>query len=165
MPGTVRHQFPFLSAGQAQKELIHNEALALIDIAAGAAVVSAGSDAPPATPQAGECWIVGDAPTGGWVGQAGAIACWSGNGWRFLPPVEGMRARVLDLKLDAVREQGVWRIGPVDALSVEIEGMQVVGARQPAIADPAGGGVIDIEARAAIAALLAGLRTHGLIAT
>lgn len=44
-------------------------------------------------------------------------------------------------------------------------GAQVVTTRQAAVADAAGGATIDTEARAAINALLARLRTHGLIAT
>lgn len=32
------------------------------------------------------------------------------------------------------------------------------------VADPTGGGVVDAECRAAVASLLAKLRTHGLIA-
>ena len=43
-------------------------------------------------------------------------------------------------------------------------GNQVVSARQAAVADAAGGAVIDVEARAALNDLLAKLRTHGLIA-
>lgn len=43
-------------------------------------------------------------------------------------------------------------------------GIAVVGPRQAAVADAAGGATIDVEARAAINALLARVRTHGLIA-
>lgn len=43
--------------------------------------------------------------------------------------------------------------------------VQVVGAQQAAVADATGGATVDTEARAAINALLARLRTHGLIAT
>ena len=46
-------------------------------------------------------------------------------------------------------------------------GVQVVGARGAAVADPAGGAVIDVQCRAQLAALLATLRAatgHGLIA-
>lgn len=42
---------------------------------------------------------------------------------------------------------------------------QVVSTQGAAVADATGGVVIDVEARAAINALLARLRTHGLIAT
>jgi len=46
-----------------------------------------------------------------------------------------------------------------------IHGEQVVGARQSAIASPAGGTVIDEEGRESIAQILATLRQHGLIDT
>ena len=44
-------------------------------------------------------------------------------------------------------------------------GTKVVGAQGAAVADAAGGATVDAEARAAINALLARLRSHGLIAT
>lgn len=47
----------------------------------------------------------------------------------------------------------------------KVNGTQVVAAQQAAIADAAGGAVIDAEARAALNTLLSELRTHGLIAT
>jgi hypothetical protein len=49
--------------------------------------------------------------------------------------------------------------------SMHINSVQVVGAQGAAVADATGGVVIDAEARTAINALLARLRTHGLIAT
>jgi hypothetical protein len=45
-----------------------------------------------------------------------------------------------------------------------VANIQVVGAQEAAIPDAAGGVVIDIEARAALNALLAAVRAHGLIA-
>lgn len=49
--------------------------------------------------------------------------------------------------------------------SLKIGGTQVVGTQGAAVADAAGGAVIDVEARAAINALLARARAHGWIAT
>jgi hypothetical protein len=46
-----------------------------------------------------------------------------------------------------------------------VAGVQVVEAQQPAVPDATGGATIDTEARAAINALLAALRIHGLIDT
>lgn len=46
-----------------------------------------------------------------------------------------------------------------------VSGNQVVGAQQGAIADPAGGGTVDAEARLAVQLILGALRAHGLIAT
>jgi hypothetical protein len=47
---------------------------------------------------------------------------------------------------------------------LRIGGVQVVGARQPEIADQGGGATVDGEARTSIIALLVVLRNHGLIA-
>lgn len=46
-----------------------------------------------------------------------------------------------------------------------VDGLKVVGNRESAVADASGGSVVDTQARVAINALLARLRTHGLIAT
>ncbi len=53
----------------------------------------------------------------------------------------------------------------VNAGAFKVGGTQVVGSQGAAVADAAGGVVIDLEARAALNALLARLRTHGIIAT
>jgi|GEM_PF-3204843 len=38
-------------------------------------------NAPPASPVLGATYIIGSAPTGAWIGQAGAIAQWDGADW------------------------------------------------------------------------------------
>ena len=87
---TPRFALPLLQAGQAQKEIDHNEALVLIDGGLHPLVQTAGDDTPPGSPSPGAAWIVGPAPTGGWSGAAHALALWTGGGWRFLPPTLGM---------------------------------------------------------------------------
>lgn len=47
----------------------------------------------------------------------------------------------------------------------KVSGTRVVAARGAAVADATGGATVDTEARTAINALLARLRTHGLIST
>jgi len=59
---------------------------------------------------------------------------------------------------------GVWEAGIVRAQQVRIDGQTVLRNRQPAAANPAGGSVVDVECRAAVAAILVTLRAHGLIA-
>lgn len=54
--------------------------------------------------------------------------------------------------------------GAVSGASYKVAGTQVVGAQQPAIPDPAGGGTVDAAARGTLVALLQALRAHGLIA-
>ena len=160
---SARFGIPFLAAGQAQKELTHNEALVRIDAALHASVESAGLDTPVLDPNPGLCWIVGNSPTGAWAGQAGAIACWTEAGWRFVPALEGTSAWLKDEQLWAVRESGGWVIGHVRAARVSVDGQQVIGSRGAAVTAPVGGATVDEEARSAIAAILDRLAEHGLI--
>lgn len=161
---TARLALPLIQPGQAQKELDHNEALALLDLATQAVVESVGVDTPPAAPTPGQCWIVGDAPVDAWTGQAKALVGWTNGGWRFVAARDGMtawsRADGQPIRFDGSR----WLIGTLSASALEIGGNKIVGPRQPAIAPPTAGTIIDAEARAAVDAILAALREHGLIA-
>jgi|CXWL01.1.fsa_nt_gi hypothetical protein len=161
---TPRLGFPLLASGQAQKEVTHNEALILADALVQPVVLAVAPPAIPDTPLPGQCWVVGNGAGGAWSGHDNAIACWSEGGWRFVASREGMSAWSLSDALPARREAGGWVLGQIGATSVRIGGNQVVGARQPAIANPAGGAIIDAEVRVALAAILAALAAHGLIA-
>lgn len=161
---TPRLLLPLLQPGQAQKELDHNEALALLDIATQPVVESVGENEPPADPAPGQCWATGAEPTGAWAGHAHSLAGWTEGGWRFVAAVEGATAWSRADGVYAQWRAGSWRIGEIVARSVAIDGQAVIGPRQPPIADPTGGTVIDSEGRAAIIAILDVLRRHGLIA-
>lgn len=163
MDSTARFALPLLHPGQAQKELFHNEALTLADALLQPCAEAAGIDDPPAEPATGQCWLVGDSPAGAWAGEAGALALWTGSGWRFVAPREGMTVWVADDALDARYVGGAWQTGRLQGTRLELDGEQVVGPREPAIDDPDGGGVVDAEARIAIVAILEALRAHGLI--
>ena len=89
MPQTVRLGLPFIVASQAQKEITHNASLELLDALVQASVISIGDDAPPGSPAAGDCYVVGDDPTGAWIGQAHKLAYYT-TGWNFLAPWPGM---------------------------------------------------------------------------
>ena len=164
MSDTARFALPLLESGQAQKELTHNEALARIDIGLHAGVEEAGLDVPPAQPSVGQCWIVGPAPTGAWIGYAGALAGWTGGGWRFLSPRDGMRVWNRAASRAVVRVGTAWEDGVVRARGILVDDVQVVGAAQPAVPAPMGGATIDAEARVAIGRILARLTAHGLLA-
>lgn len=162
---TDRLSFPLLAVGQAQKELTHNEALTIADMLIQPVVQSIAPPAIPNSPVPGQCWIVGDNATGAWAGQDGAIACWTAGGWRFAAAADGMQIWSLDDDLPAIRRVGQWQVGYLRAASIDVGGQRVVGARKPAIEDPNGWALIDMEARAGIIAILGALRSHGLIAT
>jgi len=162
---SVRLGLPLLQTGQAQKEWSHNEALTLLDFAVQPVVEAVGVDTPPAAPVRGACWVVGAVPSGAWTGQAGALAGWTDGGWRFIAAREGMAAWSSADVAIARFSSGSWTVGELRGTRLVLAGAAVVGARQAAIATPVGGSAIDTEARAAIAAVLVALRTHGLIAT
>jgi hypothetical protein len=159
---TARFALPLLVAGQAQKEIHHNEAITRLDLLTQAAAEAHGMDDPPAEPFAGQCWIIGAAPTGDWLGHAGEVAGWTEAGWRFVTPQEGMQLWLDETHGFARFIGGAWQTGLTHG-RLFVEGQQVIGPRLNAIAEPVGGTVVDAEARAAVSAVLVALRAHGLI--
>lgn len=161
---TPRLALPLLQPGQAQKELDHNEALALLDIATMPVVESVGLDIPPSDPAPGQCWATGATPTGAWAGHAYSLAGWTDGGWRFVLACEGTAAWSRADGVSVAFRAGDWLVGVLDGRSVVIDGEAVVGPRRPPINGPAGGATIDAECRAAVAGILDALQHHGLIA-
>jgi Protein of unknown function (DUF2793) len=89
-------------------------------------------------------WREGTSPTGSWLSYANHIASWNGGGWRYLIAEPGMRVFDRQLATHVVYGANGWI--------------------EPAlIADPTLGSVIDIEARAAISAILQVLRQSAAI--
>lgn len=165
MDGTARWAMPMLFAGQAQKELHHNEALTLIDALLHGQVQSADVGVPPGAPTPGQCWIVADGASGAWTGQAGAVASWSEGGWRFIAPRAGLRMDVADRGHAFFHDGTQWRSAAIREDGFYLNEQRVIGERRDAISAPSGGGVIDVEVRSAVLDILLALRAHGLIAT
>jgi Protein of unknown function (DUF2793) len=161
---TDRLSLPLLVAGQAQKEVTHNEALTLLDTLVQPVVVAVAPSAIPPAPVPGQSWIVGSSPGGVWAGKEGHIASWTSGGWRFCAPREGMILWSLADTLVVRRTSSAWVVGVETASSLAINGQQVVGSRGSGILDPVGGGNVDAESRLAIGSILSTLRLHGLIA-
>ena len=163
MDGTPRWALPFLFAGQAQKEMFHNEALVRIDALVHGVAQSADLASPPVAPEIGQCWIIADGATGAWDGNDGAVALWTEGGWRFIAAQAGLWLLVVDRDHALHHDGSAWRGGAERSDGLYIDDVKVVGARQPGIPAPTGGVTIDSEARNSIALILAALRAHGLI--
>lgn len=159
-----RFALPLLQAGQAQKELTHNEALALIDMLLHAQVESMTVATPPGGAAVGQCWVVAAGGTGTWVGHDGHLACLTSGGWRFVAPRKGLGVSCVADGRTYSHDGTIWQPDPVRPDGLYISGSRVVAARQAAIADPTGGSVTDTQARTAISAILTAMRSHGLIA-
>ena len=163
MSATPRLALPMLSAGQAQKELTHNEALQTLDALVAAGVEEGPRAAPPPSPTVGACYIVSTTPSGAWAGKPQHLACYTSGGWRLLPPTEGMNVYVTSSSIWATYRSGGWETGTVRGTTLVLGGQQVVGGRIAAIPSATGGTTIDAEARSTIDQILAALRQHGLI--
>jgi|SRR6218665_115916 len=160
---SARFALPFILPGQAQKEAFHNEALALVDAALHACAAGDPTGDIPGDPAPGESWLVAPGAGGAWAGKAGNLATWTEGGWRFTPPVPGMTAWNIDAGYRLHWTGTAWSDGEWPVATLTIGGQQVVGPRLETVPSPSGGTTIDTEARAAVAAVIVALRTHGLI--
>lgn len=148
---TTRFALPLLVPGQAQKDVTHNEALWAVDLLLHPEFESAEETAPPADPQPGRMWIVPPGASGAWAERGGSIAAWTEAGWRFLAPAPGTTGWLKPAGRRIRWDGSAWRNeGPKD--------------RPPAaLSAPAGGAVVDAEARAAIVELQTLLRSLGFV--
>ncbi len=137
-----RFSLPLLFAGQAQKEFTVNEALARADALLHCAI-EAQTATPPGSPAEGACWLVASSATGDWTGHSGEIACREAGAWLFVTPRDGMR--ILNR---ATGQQMFYR-----------SGWQAPAAPSA----PSGGTTIDTQARSTINALIAALKTAGIL--
>jgi len=110
MSNSLRLGLPFLDAAQAQKHVTVNEALALLDMAAGGRVETMGSATPPATPADGDSHIVPAGAGGTWAGHEGKVALCLNGGWDFVLPWAGWRLWVADLSGEVVYDGTAWQV-------------------------------------------------------
>lgn len=106
---TSRWALPLLAAGQAQKEITHNEALLAIDRWLHLAVISRSTVVQPVTSLPGDCHIVGPAAGGEWQGKDAAVALFDGFGWSFVTPRAGCLAWVRDENVLVVFDASHWQ--------------------------------------------------------
>lgn len=163
MSDTIHWALPLLAAGQAQKEITHNESVMIIDRLLHPAVISRGLSAPPAEPGPGDTYIVGEVPVAEWVDQARMLATFDGQSWAFTAPRSGCLAWIGDEAIFAYFSGTNWSDGEWPAQGLRISGRAVLAAPPLAIAPPAGGETIDSECRATLEALLSILSNQGII--
>lgn len=80
---------PYIMPSQAQKHVIHNESLRILDAVVHITVETAGTDMPPDEPAEGHRCLVGDAPAGAFAGHEGEIAAFQDGAWAFFVPRPG----------------------------------------------------------------------------
>ena len=110
MSNSPRIGLPFLDAAQAQKHVTMNEALARLDVVAGARVETMALASPPAAPNEGEAHLVPTAAGGAWAGQDGNVAVFLNGGWDFITPWAGWRLWVASDTGFAVHDGVDWQV-------------------------------------------------------
>ena len=140
---TARFEIPLLAAGQAHKELFHNEALARIDFLIHPIVQAIETDPTAIVPVPGQSWLVGPGAMNDWLGQDDQVAGCTGNGWLFIAPLPLMRLYIESIDNFATY-RGSWQLTET-------------------VASPDSGAVIDLEARMAIESILHALQAQGML--
>lgn len=93
---TPRLSLPYIAPAQAQKHVTHNEAIRQLDQIVQLVLVAVEALDPPALAEQGDVYALGDAPTGAWDGQGGALAIREVDGWAFVTPAPGWLASLRD---------------------------------------------------------------------
>jgi hypothetical protein len=123
MTETIHLGLPYLAAAQAQKHVIHNEALLRLDALVQLAVHDATLADPPEDPEEGDRYIVATDATGAWSGHAGEVAVLVDGAWSFLAPRDGWIAFDAASASVLVRHGADWTaigtfLGPLARLGV-----------------------------------------------
>ncbi|HEX6860023.1 MAG TPA: DUF2793 domain-containing protein [Caulobacteraceae bacterium] len=107
---TPRLALPYLAAGQAQKHVTLNEALARLDGLVQSAVESRATDAQPVSPADGDLYIMTASASGAdWAGKAaGTLMRFEAGAWAELTAAEGHVAWVKDEGLLAIFDGAAW---------------------------------------------------------
>src|SRR3954471_2500803 len=87
---------PYIDVNQAQREVVHNNAVRGLDALVQLAVLDRDLASPPGAPIDGQRWIVAASPTGAWAGHASHVAAWQDGAWRFYVPRVGWLVYVVD---------------------------------------------------------------------
>jgi hypothetical protein len=93
---TPNLSLPYIDVNEAQREVVHNEAIRGLDALVQLAVLDRDLTSPPGSPADGERWIVAASPSGAWASHAGEIAAWQDGAWRFYAPQVGWFVYVVD---------------------------------------------------------------------
>src|SRR3954469_3315477 len=93
---TPNLSLPYIDLNEAQREVVHNNAIRGLDALVQLAVLDRDLASPPGSPVDGQRWIVAASPTGAWAGHASHVAAWQDGAWRFYVPSVGWLVYVVD---------------------------------------------------------------------
>lgn len=125
MAQTTRLGLALMAAAQSQKHVTHNDALLSLDALVQGVVAETDRLAPPASPQEGDAYLIGSAPTGAYAGQAGMLAAFVSGSWRFFQPQTGWVVFVKSRNALMVLSGGSWHV--IDDLAQSFSNLKNLG--------------------------------------
>ena len=139
MDASENLNLPYILPAQAQKHVTHNEAIRALDALVQLAVLSRTVAAPPASPAAGDRYIVPPGAAGAWTGRDKAVAAWQDGAWAFHAPREGWLASVLDENRLLAFRAGDWAAARFDIAAIDRLGVNATAdaTNRLAVAAPA----------------------------
>lgn len=124
---------PLLAASQAQKHVIHNEALDRIDALVHLACLSRTLAAPPPDPPEGARYLVAaENPGGAWEGLAGRIVLREDGVWVALAPRPGWLAYIHDESVHCLYDGAAWLPWPAATTTLQHLGRLGIGTQADA---------------------------------
>lgn len=105
---TDRLGLPYLAPQQAQKHVIHNEAIRRLDAVVQASVKDRDLAAAPAAPSPGDAYIAAAGATGDWSGGDGALFVFQDGAWTRIDPHAGFIVFVEDDGAALVFDGSAW---------------------------------------------------------
>ena len=115
---THRLSMPLMLPGTAQKHVIFNEALIMLDTLVQLTVKDRTRAEIPESPAGGDCHIVPVGAGTAWGGPENAVAMFDGTAWRFLSPRPGWRAFIQAESAEAQWQDDAWRTATERTLRV-----------------------------------------------
>lgn len=88
MTHTNRLKLPYIHSSQAQKEIIHNEAINLLDIFVQPVVHQFNVNSPPNDAQPGQLFVIGQNPQAEFANHASKLAVKMPHDWQYVEPLK-----------------------------------------------------------------------------
>ncbi|WP_108260330.1 DUF2793 domain-containing protein [Mangrovicoccus ximenensis] len=106
---TANLALPLLQQSQAQKHIVVNESLAILDAVTQLTLESLSVQSPPADPVEGQAWGLPTGLGGAWAFQRDRIAVFVNGGWMFIDPKAGWKAFVKDEARHYLHDGTAWQ--------------------------------------------------------
>jgi len=151
---TSLYSLPYPQSGDIGTGLLFKRAMMMLDtlinntVKGAPAIISATVTVPPATPTAGQMWLIPAGATGAWASSVNLIAQWQFSGWVFYIPNPGNHVWISDQAVEYIWNGVSWA---ASAAGLSIVSTSVVAAQAAATTATTEAGIATAGANTATA--------------